>query len=156
MKFVVSFLIFLLTLLLVLMVSLLSCSTTQLLVFHFLFPLFSIPPLSTGIIPSDWNNLNIIPDPKSKTSSSSPSDYHPISLLSLSSKILSLAICMNFVLLTTFFLIVSLISDRDLNWNSSIIYCQFLVFFTSFSKMQSMQFSLILLKHLTLSLTSPY
>ena len=44
--------------------------------------------LSTGIFPSDWKNSNIVPIPKSKASSSSPSDYHPISLLSLPSKIL--------------------------------------------------------------------
>ena len=54
MKFAASFLVFLLTLLLVLMVSPLSCSTTQLLVFHFLLFLIFNSFLSTGIFPSDW------------------------------------------------------------------------------------------------------
>ena len=57
MKSAVSFLVFLLTLLLVLTVSPLSHTTTQVLVFHFLFPLFSTPPsqqvfsLQTGKTP---------------------------------------------------------------------------------------------------------
>ena len=44
--------------------------------------------LSTGIFLLDWKNSNIVPIHKLKTSPSSPSDYHPISLLFLLSKIL--------------------------------------------------------------------
>ena len=44
--------------------------------------------ISSGIFPSDWKNSYIVPIPKSKSPSSSPSDYRPISLLSIISKVL--------------------------------------------------------------------
>ena len=44
--------------------------------------------ISSGIFPSDWKNSNIVPIPKSKSPSSSPSDYRPISLLPIISKVL--------------------------------------------------------------------
>ena len=44
--------------------------------------------ISSGIFPSDWKNSNIVPIPKSKSPSSSPSDYRPISLLPRISKVL--------------------------------------------------------------------
>ena len=44
--------------------------------------------LSSGIFPSDWKNSFVTPIPKSKSSSSSPSNFRPISLLPLISKVL--------------------------------------------------------------------
>ena len=44
--------------------------------------------ISTGVLPSEWKNSFVIPIPKTSTPSSSPSDYRPISLLSLVSKIM--------------------------------------------------------------------
>ena len=43
--------------------------------------------LSSGVFPADWKNAVVIPIPKTSAHSSSPSDYRPISLLSLVSKI---------------------------------------------------------------------
>ena len=53
-------------------------------------PLLHIFNLSiqSGILPSDWKHSHIVPIPKSKTPSSSPSDYRPISLLPIVSKVL--------------------------------------------------------------------
>ena len=44
--------------------------------------------ISSGIFPSDWKNSNVVPIPKTKSPSSSPSDYRPISLLPIISKVL--------------------------------------------------------------------
>ena len=44
--------------------------------------------ISSSIFPSDWKNSNIVPIPKSSSPSSSPSDYRPISLLPIISKVL--------------------------------------------------------------------
>ena len=44
--------------------------------------------LSSGIFPSDWKLSHIVPIPKTKSPSSSPSDYRPISLLPIISKVL--------------------------------------------------------------------
>ena len=44
--------------------------------------------ISYGTFPTDWKNSFVVPIPKSKSPSSSPSDYRPISFLSLVSKIL--------------------------------------------------------------------
>ena len=44
--------------------------------------------ISSSIFPSHWKNSYIVPIPKSKSTSSSPSDYRPISLLSIISKVL--------------------------------------------------------------------
>ena len=54
-----------------------------------LLPLLPISnqSISSGILPSDWKN-SIVPIPKSKPPSSSPSDYRPISLLPIISKVL--------------------------------------------------------------------
>ena len=87
MKSAVSFLVFLLTLLLVLTVSPLLCSTTQLLIYHFLFPLFSTPPSQQVYFLQTGKTPILYLSPNEKLSSSS-SDYHPISLFSLPSKIL--------------------------------------------------------------------
>ena len=100
-----------------------------------------------------WKNSNIVPIPKSKTSSSSPSDYCPISLLSLPSNVTSLTICKNFVLLTSF-LIVSLVFDQDSQLKQLYYLLSILGFLHWITKMQSVAFSSISLKHLTLSLTS--
>ena len=85
MKF--AFLVFLLTLLLVLTVSPLSCSTKQPLVFHFLFPLFSIP-LFYRHLPFRLKKLQYCTYSQIENQFFIPSDYYPISLLSLTSKIL--------------------------------------------------------------------
>ena len=90
--------------------------------FHLIFN----SSLSTGIFFSDWKNSKIVPIHKSKTSFLSPSDYRPISLLSLPSKILEHHIfnyLYKFVLLTTSFLIVSLVSDQDSQLK--LLYCKF-------------------------------
>ncbi len=44
--------------------------------------------LQSGILPSDWKHSHIVPIPKTKSPSSSPSDYRPISLLPIISKVL--------------------------------------------------------------------
>ena len=44
--------------------------------------------ISSGIFPSDWKNSYIVPIPKSKSPSSAPFDYRPISLLFIISKVL--------------------------------------------------------------------
>ena len=44
--------------------------------------------LSLGRVPSDWKNSFIVPIPKSSSNTSDPSNYRPISLLSVISKIL--------------------------------------------------------------------
>ena len=44
--------------------------------------------ISSSIFPSDWKDSNIVPIPKSSSPSSSPSDYRPISLLPIISKVL--------------------------------------------------------------------
>ena len=44
--------------------------------------------LQSGTFPSDWKFFHIVLIPKTKSSSSSPSDYHPISLLPIISKVL--------------------------------------------------------------------
>ena len=44
--------------------------------------------LSSGHVPSDWKNSFIVPIPKSSSNTSDPSNYRPISLLSVISKIL--------------------------------------------------------------------
>lgn len=44
--------------------------------------------LSLGRVPSDWKNSFIVPIPKSSSNTSDPSNYRPISLLSVVSKIL--------------------------------------------------------------------
>ena len=44
--------------------------------------------LKSGILPTDWKFSHIVPIPKSKSPSSSPSDYRPISLLPIVSKVL--------------------------------------------------------------------
>ena len=53
-------------------------------------PLLHIFNLSiqSGILPSNWKHSHIVPIPNSKTPSSSPSDYRPISLLPIISKVL--------------------------------------------------------------------
>ena len=81
MKSAISFLVFLLTLLLVLTVSPLLYSTTQLLIFHLLFPSQLVYFLQTGKTPILYLSPN-------KKLFFIPSDYRPISLLSLPSKIL--------------------------------------------------------------------
>ena len=84
-----------------------------------------------GFVLSDWKNFNIVPIPKSKTYSSSPSDYCPISLLSLPSKILEWHIfnyLYDFYFTHYIILIVSLVPTQTLSLNGSIICCQFLVF----------------------------
>lgn len=118
MKFIVSFLIFLLTLVLVIMASLLSSSTTQLLAFHILFPIFYIFSLSTltDIFSSDWKNSNIVWFLNWKPllhpfQTIAQSLYFPYQLRFWN--ITSLIICTTFVPLITSFLIVSLVSDLD-------------------------------------------
>ena len=44
--------------------------------------------ISSGTLPASWKHSNITPIPKSSPPSSSPSDYRPISLLSVISKLL--------------------------------------------------------------------
>lgn len=44
--------------------------------------------LQSGILPSDWKHSHVVPIPKTKSPSSSPSDYRPISLLPIISKVL--------------------------------------------------------------------
>ena len=44
--------------------------------------------LQSGILPSDWKHSHIVSIPKTKSPSSSPSDYRPISLLPIISKVL--------------------------------------------------------------------
>ena len=112
----VLFLVFLWTLLLVLTVSPLSCSTTQLLVFHFLFLLFSIPASQQVYFLQTGKTPILYLSPKQKPL------LHPLQTIAQSLYFLSqvrswnvthLTICMNFVLLTTSSLTVSLVSDQD-------------------------------------------
>ena len=44
--------------------------------------------ISSGLVPLDWKFSSVVPIPKSSPTSSSPSNYRPISLLSLVSKLL--------------------------------------------------------------------
>ena len=44
--------------------------------------------ISSGLFPLTWKSSHIVPIPKSSPPSMSPSDFHPISLLSLVSKLL--------------------------------------------------------------------
>ena len=112
----VSFLVLLWTLLLVLMVSPLSCSTTQLPVFHFLFLLVSTHPsqqvyfLQTGKTPILYlsqNRKHLLHPPQTITQSL----YFPSQARSWN--VTYLTICINFVLLTTSSLTVSLVSNQD-------------------------------------------
>ena len=58
--------------------------------YSILSPLTSIFNLSikSGLFPDDWKNSHIIPIPKHSSAPSSPTGYHPISLLPLISKVL--------------------------------------------------------------------
>ena len=158
MKIAVWFLVFLLTLLLVLTISPLSCSTTHLIVFFTSSFVIFNSSLSTGIFPRDWKNF------KYRTYLNQKSLLHPLqtipqSLLSLPSKILECHIfnyLYDFFLFTTSFLIVSWVSNQDSQLKQLYYLLSILRFLHWVSKMQSVQFSLISLKHLTLSLTSPY
>ena len=112
----VPILICLLTLLLVLTVSPLSCSRTQLKVFHLIFLLFSTPPsqqvyfLQTGKTPILYlcQNRKALLHPLHTISQSL---YLPSQVRSWN--ITYLTICVNFVLLATSSLTVSLVSDQD-------------------------------------------
>ena len=44
--------------------------------------------ISSGLVPLDWKSSSVVPIPKSAPTASSPSNYRPISLLSLVSKLL--------------------------------------------------------------------
>ena len=44
--------------------------------------------IKSGIFPDNWKNSHIIPIPKHSSAPSSPTGYHPISLLPLISKVL--------------------------------------------------------------------
>ena len=66
--------------------------------------------LSTGQVPNHWKHSNIIPIPKTSPPSSSPSDYHPVYLLSFTSKLLEKHI---FHILLDFSFEHSLISENQ-------------------------------------------
>ena len=52
-----------------------------------LYHIFNLS-ISSGLVPLDWKSSFVVPIPKSAPTSSSPSNYRPISLLSLISKLL--------------------------------------------------------------------
>ena len=76
------------------------------------FPLTHIFNLSisTGLVPLDWKSSLVVPIPKISPASSSPSDYRPISLLSLISKMLEKHI---HTILSDFCISHNLISPRQ-------------------------------------------
>ena len=72
----------------VLMVFQLVCSEKLSTPLHDHLLLSLICPLKSDIFPYDWKNSHIIPIPKYSSALSSPTAYHPISLLPLISKVL--------------------------------------------------------------------
>ena len=116
--------------------------------------------LSTGIFSSDWKNSNIVPIPKSKPllhslQTIAQSLYFPSQVRSWNVTYY-LTTCMNFVLLTTSSLTVSLVSDQDSQLKQLYYLLSIVGFLHWLTKMESVQFSLISLKHSTQSLTNFY